>query len=61
MASRKAEKQMRSPLQQIFNWMEDGDKVQIWLQDNHDMRLEGYIKGEKFNHDMRLEGYIKDE
>ncbi|CAD7964635.1 unnamed protein product [Amoebophrya sp. A120] len=44
-SNKKLQKMMTLPINQIFTHLRNKDKVQIWLYDQTDMRLEGKIVG----------------
>lgn len=45
MSNKKLQKMMTLPINQIFTHLRNKDKVQIWLYDQTDLRMEGKIVG----------------
>mmetsp|Transcript_39621 Transcript_39621/g.105001 ORF Transcript_39621/g.105001 Transcript_39621/m.105001 type:complete len:101 (-) Transcript_39621:114-416(-) len=44
-SNKKLQKIMTLPINQIFRYLQKRDRVQIWLHENNDMRIEGRILG----------------
>eukprot|EP00389_Voromonas_pontica_P005950 GDKH01008929.1.p1 GENE.GDKH01008929.1~~GDKH01008929.1.p1 ORF type:complete len:92 (+),score=20.21 GDKH01008929.1:216-491(+) len=45
MTNKKLQKVMTLPINQIFRFLTNGARVQIWLYEQKDMRIEGKLKG----------------
>lgn len=44
-SKRKLQKIMTLPINQIFRWLQNKSRVQVWLFDQGDLRIEGRIAG----------------
>ncbi|EFC44535.1 predicted protein [Naegleria gruberi] len=41
----KKQKMMTQPITQVFEYLKQGSRIQIWLYENTDLRIEGNILG----------------